>query len=487
MIGIHNRLRALRANDGGFTMVEVLVAMMLFTIVSVSIVGSLIAIRTISASANLRQTAQNLAAGALDKARTVTDITTLNGGTTTQTVGNRTFTLTESVAWVGSIIGSASQCSSGSGNMIARSVTVSVTWNGMGGQNPVTMSTVVAPDTRLNTAGNGAILVSVRAASGAGLAGVTAKAKPAAANPNGASTTAGPFTTDADGCVFIPGVTPGNYDVTISMAAAGNAYVGSDQTASPLTDTGVTVSASNSASAPFQLDQSMKYALHLGANLPAKKLPSSPTLLPSFTNTYGIWTPGGSGPTYLAGGATGPYFLHPYSAGYRIVAGILGANGDTAPSCAAVDPANWPSASDPNDATQTLSSPDLTSEATPGGSKAVDVPMGGVTVTGYSGTITAFGVAAEPTDNPDPTAVSVDPTCASPTNYRFDSVTDGSVLALPYGYWQLRAGTSTTSPLIPEGDLAVDGASRVDDYDPSSLVVVLDPRVPTPAAGEPAP
>ena len=471
MIGIRARLRALSARDGGFTLVEVLVAMMLFTIVSISIVGALIAIRTISASANLRQTAQNLATGALDKSRIVSDITTLNGSTTTQTVGNRTFTITQSVAWVGSINGSDSQCSSGSGNMIARSVTVSVTWNGMGGQNPVKMSTVVAPDTRLNTAGNGSILVSVKSASGAGLAGVTANAKPAASNPNGATTVAGPFTTDADGCVFIPGVTPGNYDVTISKTGGTNPYVGSDQTKSPLTDAGITVSASNAGSAPFQIDQSMKYTLTFAGNLPSTPAPLIPTgITASFTNIYGVWAPA----------SASSYFEHPYPSGYRIVAGKLGPDKSAAPNCTAVDPNSWPDVADPNDPTQTWSAPDVTSAATPGGSATVTVDMGGVTISGYAGTISAINVSAN--------ANSTDPGCSTLTNYTINgAAASGSVLALPYGYWQLKTAAGVP---IPAAALAVDPAShsRI-DVDPTTGVatVVLDPRVVGPTPTGPTP
>jgi prepilin-type N-terminal cleavage/methylation domain-containing protein len=472
MIGVRSQPRDMR--ESGFTMVEVLVAMMLFTIVSVSIVGSLIAIRTISASANLRQTAQNIAAGALDKARVVGDITTLSGGTSTQTVGSRTFTITQSVSWVGSIIGDDSQCSSGSGNMIARAVSVSVTWNGMGGQNPVTMSTVVAPDARLNTAGNGAILVSVKSASGAGLAGVTANAKPAATNPNGATTTAGPFTTDADGCVFIPGVTPGNYDVTITKAAAGNTYVGSDQTPNTLTDKGITVSASNSASATFQFDQSMKYSLTFGSSIPGRVLPSAPVISPSFTNSYGIWLPSG-GPDY---------YLHPYPVGYRIIAGQLGNDQGTAPTCAALDPSAWEAVVDPNDPTQTWSPPELTQPATAGGSATYDVPMGAVTITGYSGTITAKALSA-PADSTDPGCDAATTAPSTAKNYTFTSVPSGATLALPFGYWQL---TTDSGTVIPAANLSVDAAtnSRIFDDGEGDVRLVLDPRVAGPTPTEPA-
>jgi prepilin-type N-terminal cleavage/methylation domain-containing protein len=455
-----NRLRS----DEGFTLIEVIVAMMLFGIISVSVVGALVGIRTISATANLRQTAQNLAAGALDAARNVDDVTTLTGTTTSKTVGGRSFTIRQSVGWVGSVAGSQSQCSSGSGAMIARSVTETVSWNGLGGNKPVTISTIVAPQSRLNDAGDSAILVSVRDATGAGLGGVTASARPAATNPHGATTTAGPFTTDADGCVYITGLTPGNYDVTVSKAAAGNPYVGSDQTPSPLTATGVTAAADNAGSAPFQLDQSVRFSVGYGSNLaPGFLLPTN--LQASFENNYGIWSP-----------ASLPAYLHPYRTGYSVVAGVLAQGGDTAPSCAAVDPGSWPSYVSPADPTLSWSAQTpVATGAAPGGAVTAQVPMGALTLTGHSGPITAVGLSADP-------AGTSNPGCASPTNYSFTVPTSGAtVLALPYGYWQLMAGSTP----IPASDIAVSAPNVLESDASGNAVVVLDPRVSSPTPTEP--
>lgn len=452
---IRTRLALVRDSDRGLTLIEVVVAMFIFGMVAVGIAYSMALTLTVTSDSRGRQTASNLAASAVDSIRAITNFSSVGPSTSTVTVDNRNYYVNVTTTLVGSTAGASSECTSGSGALLYKSVNVDVTWDGMSkGAKAVQADTAVAPSARINDPLKGVIVVSVRAASGAGNQGVTVSAVPATANPNGASTITSTIAkTDTQGCSVILQVTPGNYVVSISEPLAGNPAIDSNQSLTPKLP--VPVSAGSSATAPFQFDQSSKFTPAYATNyVGVASLPTG--MQTSFSNSYGIWA-------Y----SSGPYYLHPYS-GYTVLAGTLAASGSSAPSCMSVDPGQWTASSD---GTLVGRSPSPVATA-PGGATAVTVPMGVVEISSSvaGGYLKAVAQTAGPVG-------SGDPGCVSPSTYTFSTalVVGPNTVALPFGTWTFFTGTSTsqTSKVTTGITLKTPGSQWVDS---GNTYVTFDPR-----------
>ncbi len=455
---VPDRLR--HDSDLGFSLIEVMVAMFIFAIISIAFASALLTTVSVSANSVARETASNLAAAQIDQVRTVTDLTALDSSTspTNVTISGRTYHVTTVVRWAGAIGGSDAQCSSGSGALLNKAVKITVSWDGMpASAQPAEADTVVAPKSRISDINKGVIIVSVKNAQGAGNAGVTISAVPNSLTPNGASaitTTIDP--TDPQGCGYVLNVTPGKYDVRISKPGTTTPSVDIHQSTSPVQT--VDVSAGSTATAPFQFDQSATFIPHYASNV------TGTTLLPlsmdtTFVNTYGIFT-----------STSTPTQLHPFTAGYAVIAGALAANGSTASSCLSVDPGAWPQTTD-SSGTWAGTRPAAVAAA-PGGSADAYVPMGVTTVTGpANGYISAAAQAAGPTGT-------ADPGCATPATYLFKLPATGVAnLALPFGSWLLKSGTSSTTQstavvatqMVPLTRAAITSVG-------GNAVLTLDPR-----------
>lgn len=407
------RERLAHRNDAGFTLAEVMVALLIFALMSIGTIHAALSIFDITYDARARQSAANLAAQEIDQVRSVTDVMTLVDNSYDQVVNGVTFHLVRTSRWVPASGSTSNACGASSAGATLRykEIAVSVTWDSMRTTtDPVRSNTLINPRQPVVDAALGTILVTVLGADGTGRAGVAVTA-------SGASNVSA--TTDSQGCAYLLKVTPGSYSVAVSRSG----YVDQDQDATPLSSTSVT--AGSSAALQFQYDKSATFALTYASGYTptpdVTKVRTLPNLPVTFASTYGLLA---QTPTSASTAMTRSFSLHPFSSGYTVFAG------DTS-TCPAADPAAWPA--DP--ATAPMLVP---AAATPGSSVSVGVPMGVVV-------LNLTGSAKELRAVPQSGAVAGDPGCTgaaisfgTSSIYR---VGPGKVaVALPYGSWKLTWG-----------------------------------------------
>ena len=451
--------------DAGLSLVEVIVAMMVFTIISVGVAYTITNSLVLTRESRTRAVATNLAAQEIDLLRSVEDVFSVVSKTFTTTVGGTTYTVERTAEWTTSATNSTA-CGTGTGTLQFKRVEVSVTYAGQRAVSaPITSATVLAPNGRINDPAKGTIVVSVIGASGAGTEGVTATIKAAAKDPDGAVTPAAPGPTDSSGCTYALKVAPGNYDVSISKAG----MVGLDQSASPST-TPVTVSAGGAGTASFSYDTAVSLQTTYATNFPgAVVLPGN--LDTTFRSTV-------MGDHTVDAKATKPAKLFPFSGGYAVVAGRhLDPSTDpvtnVVSSCLSPDPAAWVTPG----ADKAVGAAPVPVGAAPGGSATVGVPMGVLQLAKISGTVKLFAVQQK-------TGADGDPGCLTPTTYTFSAVTKDTLLALPFGTWSFYAVTdllnlgliTTSNQVNPQGAVLRTRGT----IDMPTKTVTLDPRGLTP-------
>lgn len=450
MIWLRNRLRAAQP-DEGVSLIEVIIAMLVFAIIAVGVGYSTITILKITDDTRARQVATNLATTAIDAARSIPDPFDIVNQTTTQVVGDTTYTIVRSTSWV-ETSGADVGCGSGSGTLQAKRVNVTVTWNGMLTTTPAVRSdSLIAPDTRINDPARGTIRISVLGVDGVGEAGVGVTIAP---TTGGAVLTEQPDATDTDGCSFALKVVPGTYSVTINRSNS----VDQSQAASPVKS--VVVTAGGSVAAQFQYDYAARFTLTYASNYPtpAPRLPTN--LETSYLSSYGV---------SLISGTPSQVNLHPYSSGYSGVAGKYIAPSGSGAGCVNVDPAAWPAA--------TVGGTPLAAgvrqppvAAAPQGTVAMSIPMGVISVRHNT---TAFLTAVSATAS----GSAADPGCATAMTYTFGQVliNGSTVIALPYGSWNLFSHSTANGTRVPITGGNLTGLVR------SLLggnVITLDPRNP---------
>lgn len=443
---IRTRLCSQRDNDAGISLVEVLVAMMIFAIISVGVAYSLGTMMTQVRDARAREVATNLAAQEIDVARATANLTTLlRFPPSTKTVNGVVYTVERVTEWV---TGEASTGACGinstvtqTGELQYKRVDVTVSWPSSGGSKSVSSETLIAPTARVSAATEGTIIVSIRNELG-GLAGIGVTVSPAVSPA--------PSLSDAEGCIYIPKVAARSYTVTINAPG----YIDTNQTVNP--PKVVTTVAGKSAAAFFQLEPAQPLQLRYGS----VKIPKD--LTTSFVHA--------SDPTFFStasnANAVRSVSLYPFREGYLTFAGRYVAANEAVRGCLSPHPGMWEAGY--RAGTYVAAAPP--SEAKPGPGAGADISMGTVSFTkSQSGTkVLAVPVAAGP-------AGSGDPGCADvAVNYNFDGLSNSSggtvTLALPFGSWQLYFGdTVSASKLITTGLVA----STV-----TGSIVTLDPRVP---------
>ncbi|MGN8245515.1 prepilin-type N-terminal cleavage/methylation domain-containing protein [Cellulomonas soli] len=223
-----------RPLDAGFTLIEIVIAMVIFGAMATAVVGIILQAQSLGVSNRNRVAASNLAARELDLVRqefaatktapvalanagSVTNPHPLAGGTAGSPliVDGTAYTVVRSAQW--NITGTgASACEGGSlVSYPTLGVTVSVTWPGMGSVQPVVQTAALAPDktTGIPTTSS-FIAAKVVDQDAQPLVGVPVTA-------TGGSSTTG--TTDATGCAVIqvdPAADPGTtYSVTVADAS----------------------------------------------------------------------------------------------------------------------------------------------------------------------------------------------------------------------------------------------------------------------------
>ncbi|PXA68704.1 type IV pilus modification PilV family protein [Cryobacterium arcticum] len=455
MSRIHARLGGTRDRDSGVTIIEIMVAMMVFAMIAVSVAYALTLSLSMGNDNRSREAAANLVAQEIDLNRAVEDLFTLVDADKTTTINGTTFHLHRQTNWVTSVSADAT-CGSGGGQLKYKRVNVSVTWDGMRASTlPVRADTVIAPGTRINDPTLGTILVSVRGSSGTGKAGVIVSAAPAIPAAGAATLTEIPDPTDAQGCSYILKVVPGNYNVTVSAANS----VDVNQVSTPVSFVGVGAGAA--ASVAFQYDRSGAYTVTYASNAPAGSAILPTNLDTTFMSTYPLYTR-----TATTSAVSKVYELHPFASGYQIFSGKYVASSATLPGCLSPNPAEWtvPRA----DGAVGHAVPAVAT--LPGVPVAATVPMGLVTVTGLNG---KFLKAVSQAYAPGTGAAG----CGGTMNYSFGQLNSNSVtVALPYGAWRLTSGTA----LGAETTAVTSGLSAPPPSSVLSGVLTLDPRVVAP-------
>ena len=464
MKAVRERLRLNENHDGGLTLIEVVVALLIFAIVAVGVAYSLTNVLVLTKDGRSRIVAANLAASTIDSSRSVENIFTVldipNGTDNGQKVINGVrYYVKRSTAWITST-DADSQCGA-AGNTVGGSleykrVNVTVTWDGMRpGTTPVRSDTLIAPIDRINQVGLGTIVASVQLASGLASKDITVSATPSAVSGNNAAAiTETILPTDAQGCSYILKVVPGSYDVKITRSG----YIDVDQNLNSVTKM-VVVTAGASVSAGFQFDSASTFtADYAAANTEAALIPTN--MKTTFVSTYG---------TVVS--TTASKQLHPFPSGYTAIAGKYAAPTMVDDGCLSSDPSAWPTRL--IDGAIGLRQAPAT--ASPGGLATADVSLGFVNVTGVGNKFLSAVQQASALGTDDPG-------CELVETYRFAKTTSSSVnLGLPYGSWliyqssnsnSLGSVVSSVSPI--RGGLLGSGGTVVNQ------VVTLDPRVVTP-------
>lgn len=456
--GFMRRIAAAARQDAGISIVEVLVAALIFAIVTVGVAQATVTAIRQAADQRARITALSLAASEIDKVRSYTDPFDVDPAERDETIDGTEYTVKRSTEWVTSS-GLDIPCGAGgTGNMQYKRVNVRVTWDSrMGITPPVSSDTVLAPDGRINDPTRGTIMVSVKGAAGTGSAAVAVTITPVSGGATALDSQ--PDATNAVGCTYALKVAPGTYNVALSKTG----YIATDQTTAPTKS--VTVTAGGTVSVPFDYDKAATLGLVYGSGSGSNRYATNNET--TFVNTYG---------TFYNTGTSSSVKLYPFG-GYTAIAGhYVAPDADGSGGCRAVDPSEWQAG--------TVGSTALAAgvasaaiAADPGGAASATVRMGIVRVNAVPKTsfVTAVSVATA--------TVPGQPTCAVGMTYRFaQEATSGSGtssrdLVLPYGTWKLYYGSTsgatttaiTAANIQPQTNVVSTGYT-------SAGTVTLDPR-----------
>ncbi|GHD47192.1 hypothetical protein D9V29_05745 [Mycetocola manganoxydans] len=451
-------------HDGGLTLIELVVAMMVFAMIAVGVSMSITGVLTMTSDSRARVAATNLAASEIDLARSYDDVFKVLSRTETKTVDNTPFTVKRSISWV-STAGTDVSCSTAGGALQYKRVNVTVTWPGNTSAK-VRSDTILTPGSRINEPTTGTILVSVKGASGEGTPGVVVSA--AATAGGGPVTTTAPKT-DSDGCSYLLKVVPGTYNVSLSKAD----HV--DNLHNPSPTQPVTVLAGQSTAVLFAYDTAATYNVKYAAMpTPVSPLPG-PIIVPS---TMDVSIFGGDTPVVRDLSST--LKLYPQTAGYQMVTGAFAVETATKP-CTVVDPTSWL-----DDVSVTPPKighlPSLVGTVPPT-PVDISVPVGVVTIKGDT-TAARWLFAERVISGADPS--SGRPACMQPVTHKFGSAVIPSgvgntvTVGLPFGAWKFYSSTHADgrSPLwLNTSRVTVQTSAQPA---PGSSVFTLDPRSVTP-------
>jgi prepilin-type N-terminal cleavage/methylation domain-containing protein len=414
---VNKRERAARRGaDGGFTLIEVVVSLLVFAVVSTGIVAGMTTILRMTSDNRSRITAANLASQELDTVRSITDKYTIKSVPVRSIpVDGRTYRLTRTASWVSSA-GADVTCSS-STNLFYLRVNVRVTWDGMLNRTSgVQDDTILAPTGTTNGTSTGAIGIYVGGVTNDPQSGVAVSVTPTS---GGNALAAQPSATGSDGCTYANQVAPGTYNVTVSKPG----WIDADQQGTTATKS-VPVTAGTTQSPSFPLYAqaatfSTTYVPGPVSYPSAFAMPSN--LETTWTNTTDTWTTPSPSATVKR---------FPYASGYGVIAGLTESGSQT---CAAVDPQAW-------SGTASLAAgvrPNVFAAA--GQSASVSVPVGVVLVKAPAGSTLAATQA---------TPAAGTPSCGiTGSIYYYPGTTNGTwqAVAVPYGSWRFYYGTSVSN------------------------------------------
>jgi type II secretory pathway pseudopilin PulG len=453
-------MRFLR-NDDGIGLIEVLVALMIFSIIAVGMAYSMISMSRLTADSTMRETATNLAAAEIDRIQSLPDPFTVHSedSPTATMVDGVPFSVMRHVKWV-STTGASGACGSGGGNLQYKQVNVTVTWPDMYLSEPVHADSALAPSSRINDPSYGVVLVSVLGIDGDGRSGVTVRVTPESGG-GGTAITDTIDATDVDGCTYVIKVAPGKYKIEIEKTG----YVDSNQIAVP-SYTEQVIEAGTTTTASFQYENAGTFTL---------KYAATSTLTPSLPSNLDTTYIGGL-VNHVKTGIASSIKLHPFPSGYQAVAG----ESDV---CLNVDPEKWTENSTMADGVRPTAV-----AAGPGAAADLSVPMGVFTFDIPDSNSKRYVTAVQQ----ETTASSGNPGCADGTTYSWSTrfARDSRVtLALPYGSWIFYTGNTAGAKTysVSSGVAPVDGVVKLDASGDlvkgilgnskfTSGVLTLDPR-----------
>lgn len=476
MIWLRNARLRLAKDDSGFSLIEVLVAAVIFTLVSASILLGMLSVLKLTRDSRAIQVATNLASEQIDLARAVDDVFDLNTTTLpTRTINGDVFTIKRTAQWVTNP-DVALECGAGGSALRYKAVTITVTWANMAPGSEVQSYTVINPSERINDPTKGTIIVSVKGANGAGMQGITVNATPGSPANGAVAIPIAPEQTDSDGCSYILKVTPGNYTVTASKSG----YI--DELQNATASKAVNVGVGTAVAVQFAYDKAIsmpvKYATNYTATTP--KIPTN--MDTTFAGTYGNFNSAAT-----SNSLTRTLSLFPVTSGYEVMAGkLLTANALADVGCLAPDPSEWPNQTI---LTQTFvgSRPPAVG-GIPGASlSTVNVPMGVVMVTGTTSGSQRYLKAVSADGDPRCLGLNVVPATSPKTyqpaaTYTFGEVlttspTTTTAIALPYGNWILYSGNSSTQTTVVSSLRMTIPTGLRGSVNALNNVLTLDPRV----------
>jgi len=451
--------------DGGMSLIEVLVALMVFTIIALGMSYSLITMQRLAYDTENREVAANVAADEVQRLKAKNDVFHLFSTSTPDVVvRNGTKFFISRVADWQPASGTIAACGTGGGNLLWKFVNISVTWDGMLQQkSPVRADTIIAPDDRVNSPELGTIVVSVRGINGAPRSGIAVSVRDKSTNASIGTLD----DTDEQGCTYALQVSPGTYTVRPSKSG----YIQSDPVAwaagtanAPSVD--VTVDAGTTKSAVFDYDAQNTFSLNYAPGRPPGNvyLPNSmATTFVTETANY-MRTDSGTPSTSVN--------LYPFTAGYSAIAGAFRQETETVAGCLSPDPASWAGGTYKGQAkADGVRAAPISADPGQGYAGGINVPMGFITVNkpGLSGTtITLTNVASN---------YQGDPGCDNPQTIKYtvpNSLGAQTLtLAVPYGSWAVYNGAISNSLRLNGGALGVLGG--LGDIT-SGNVVTVDPR-----------
>ncbi|PZF57358.1 hypothetical protein DEJ23_07690 [Curtobacterium sp. MCSS17_008] len=465
--------------DSGLSVIEVMVAMMVFAVMSVGIAYGIANTLQLTQTSRGRETAVALASQDIDAMRQTAAATTAgifkvvskSGSSNRKTLGGVTYEIDRSVTWVQSD-GASGACGTSNGKLAYKSVVATVSWpNARGGTSSTTMTSAIAPSDAVTDPGYGTVIVSAVNASGAPFAGVGISLTPISGSGAVAPGTA-PSPTDSQGCSYAVNVAPGDYTVTATIAGG----IDTDQE-QPSQQTPITVTAGASAPVPFVYDRAsqltLRYASSYGATLPT----NMPTVLSSTVGGLDTVTPWDTTSQTLVVTSASEQSLpvFPFASGYTAYAGPYSNSPNATVNCLSPNPAAWttPDAAGAAGALPPL----ITTES--GQPSDGAVMMGVAKVSDVKGRY----ITAVSSSNPG----AGDPGCAAGMTMKFPvSSSDTATIALPFGTWTISSGktfgstsrneiatkAANVTPVTP-GRVNQKTALFVIDYDNT---LTLDPR-----------
>lgn len=193
-------------DEGGFSLIEVVVAMAVFTVLVTVALGLILRTASVTTTNNRRVVAANLANKQIESARSQLATQIPDGGRTrTESVGGVAYTVTQTANYLAPDA-TTSVCT-GSGNQLAyKLITVTVTWPSMGTVPPVRADTLrtIGVGEGLD-ATTGTVALAVTDALGAPVSGIPVVLS------SGDSVTTG-----IDGCAVLTGLAPSTYIATVN-------------------------------------------------------------------------------------------------------------------------------------------------------------------------------------------------------------------------------------------------------------------------------